>query len=619
MEDPRIITVDGPSVLNALVAKIGQSDRGALDVETTIGGETLISVALAFDDQEAWVLNARDRDAGFSPADLRRLKTALESFPWTMHNGYFDRLTLRRFNLDVELAHDTMAMAYLLNQSDPRAKTSRKGLEHLSITILGEKPYKDVDYKNILDEPWEKVAAMNGRDAINTLRLHSPLMGRLESNPRLHAIYKWILMPAVNCLIGVTENGVPVDRDNLATLTEELAKERAGLLEWLQENTPDPDPEKFPKGWPKHKELGKAFNPGSPAQVAHVLHDVLKKPVMAETVTGKTSSNKDALLQLALEHPSEWIDKLLDYRRLSTALNSFLLKWPLMWDDKGWLHPRYKPLHVVTGRLSSEEPNIQNIPREARFRNCFGGVDGLTWVKADYSQIELRIAAWLAGEELMLSAYREGKDLHALTASLVLGSEDKAARQVGKTLNFGLLYGAGPKTLRRIARVNYGLDISPRDAKRHHQRFFQAYPKLKLWHQRLSESIAQTRISVSPLGRVRQLPEARFFHSDDEDLRKKGWHAVAEGINHPVQGFASDLLLVAMLRVSKVSADYSAKLVCEVHDEMDFLVPPAQVEDFSAEVKRIMEDVAWLEKFGVRLGVPLVAEISSGTHWGSLK
>lgn len=604
-----IVTVDTPEQWAEVQTLLSPDTLGALDIEDTGAVADhpleLVSVAFTVDGETAYVLKPY--------LDLR----PLQGVPWIMHNGYHDRLQMHRFGIDLTLKHDTMALAYLLNQSDPKAKTSRKGLEHLAQTILGEDAYKDVDYKNILTEPWEKIATMNGRDAVYTFRLFRPLADRINAQPALSRIYQRLLMPAVNALITVTENGVPVDVARVEALTQELQAQQAEQLAWLQANTPAPDPEVFPKGWTKHKVLGNSFNPGSSQQVAHVLFDLRGLPVIELTEAGKPSTAADVLLQLAILKPDPWLDNLLAYRKTCTALNSFLLKWPTLWDENHWLHPRYKPLHVVTGRLSSENPNIQNIPHEARFRDCFGGVEGFTWVKADYSQIELRVAAWVAGESTMLEAYENHEDLHRLTARLVLGNSSDEARYAAKTLNFGLLYGAGPATLQRIARQDYGLHFTEGQARRHRDEFFRAYPGLVTWHQKMKEFILANRIAVSPLGRVRQLPDARFWKFEDEDLRKKAAAAVREGINHPVQSFASDLLLAAMLRVQPMVVKYGAKLICEVHDEMDFLVPDAKVIGFAQEVKAIMEDVSWLSNFGIRMGVPVVAELTMGTHWGS--
>lgn len=603
-----IVTVDNDDQWMTLQPLL-LGTMGALDIEDTGAIKDiplqLVSVAFTMDGETAYVLRP---ELNLKP---------LEGVQWCMHNGSHDRLQMRKFGIDLTLKHDTMAMAYLLNQSDPKAKSSRKGLEHLAQTILGEDAYKDVDYKNILEEPWDKIATMNGRDAIYTFRLFRPLADRLNAQPALSRIYQKLLMPAVNALIEVTENGVPVDVPRVEDLTKRLIVLRDEQLAWLQANTPAPEYERYPKGWPKHKELGAEFNPGSSDQVAHILFDQRKLPVVALTETGKPSTNADVLLQLAVLKPDDWLDNLLVYRKVCTSLNSFLLKWPTLWDENRVLHPRYKPLHVVTGRLSSEGPNIQNIPHSVEFRDCFGGVEGFSWVKADYSQIELRVAAWVAGEETMLEAYESHQDLHTLTARLVLGNSSPDARYAAKTLNFGLLYGAGPATLQRIARSDYGLHFSLGEAKRHRDEFFRAYPGLVTWHQQMREYIVDNKTAVSPLGRVRQLPDARFWKFKDEDLRKKAAAAVREGINHPVQSFASDLLLMAMLRVKPWVKEFGARMVCEVHDEMDFLVPTANVVPFAQQIKGVMENVDWLKDFGIKMGVPVVAEVTSGTHWGS--
>ncbi|NIN68419.1 MAG: hypothetical protein GTO63_27670, partial [Anaerolineae bacterium] len=184
------------------------------------------------------------------------------------------------------------------------------------------------------------------------------------------------------------------------------------------------------------------------------------------------------------------------------------------------LHPRYKPTQVVTGRLAAEAPNIQQVPRDPKYRSVFGGVDGLTWVKADLSQIELRLAAWLAQEETMLTAYRGGADLHALTAERVFGVDPstewkpgKSARDAGKMLNFSLLYGAYPKKLQLIAYRQYGIQITEKEAEAYRSLFFDSYPRLAAWHFEVKMEVRSAGQIVSPLGRVRVFPEVS---SDDE-------------------------------------------------------------------------------------------------------
>lgn len=260
---------------------------------------------------------------------------------------------------------------------------------------------------------------------------------------------------------------------------------------------------------------------------------------------------------------------------------------------------------------------MQNVPRNSQFRSLFGGEPGMTWVKADYSQIELRLAAWQAEEPTMLQAYQEGLDLHRMTAKMVLGDDSDEARQVGKTLNFGLLYGAGPATLQRIARVNYGVFFDKRQATEYREDFFRAYPALEAWHQTMTVQIQRTGQSRSPLGRVRYLPDAKIPW-DVAAMRGKKSHATLEGINHPIQSMASDLLLMTLVRVADQVRDSDAQIVAEVHDEIDLLVPHDEVEQLCEYVVSVMEDVTWLERFGIKLTVPVVVDIETGPYWGEL-
>ena len=598
-----------------------------LDIETTISKNPwadppqLVSVAVSFDGVRAFVFDADE---------FAKYKRAMESIEWTMHNGLFDRLMmLEFFGYDLPLQHDTMALQYLLDPDEP------KGLDDLVVTVLGLEKYKDVDYKNILDEPWEKIVQMNGADAIHTWNLYRPLADKMNDSPALSKVYQWIIMPAIEELIQATINGIPVDAERLKLLTIVKDAEAKVLQHDLIAGVPDPDPEVMPKGWNKPSwwrvntdgkyEYPGLFNPASPHQVRYLLFDHWGMTPLEYTKdkdtgedTATPSTNKDVLLLLETFHTEgkqqEWLKNLREYRKV-TKLLSYYVSWPDQWDDKGWLHPRYKPLHVVTGRTASESPNIQQVPKDSKTRSIFGGVEGYTWMKADYSQLELRIAAWLANEPAMLLAFAEGKDLHAQTAELVLG--DPEHRDAGKTLNFGLLYGAGPKTLQRVARETYGVFFGEDEAKRYRSRFFAFYPGLELWHKKMERLIVNTGMSHSPLGRVRYLPNAKIPWNV-EVMRSKKLSAIREGINHPVQSFASDLLLSAMIRLGPFARELGIKLVAEVHDEIDFLVPDDKVDMWRKTVKQVMEDLTWLNRWGIDLTVPVLIDITTGPYWGQL-
>lgn len=623
-----VTIVQDSQTMGAFAKGMGDFARGAVDIETTVEENPfltppqLVSVAVTFDGEDAFVFRHDEW--------LRQAQPALQRLDWIMHNGLFDRLMLLSFfGIDLRLTHDTMAMQYLLDPDEP------KGLQVLSEKYLHLPEYKDVDYKNILDEPFEKVAAMNGEDVLRTWRLFQPLADQMNRDPALSRVYQWILMPAVRELIKITQNGIPLDKEKLAEITQRTEEEAEALLEELRSTTPDPLVDKYPDGWPKPswwrvrdhgKYYGHLFNPGSWQQVSHVLFDIwgLTPLEWNEDKDGNPttpSTNADVLLRIetheAVGESQVWLSNIRAYRK-ATKLLSYFHAWPEQTDARGWLHPRYKPLHVVTGRLSSDSPNIQNVPRTKEVRSCFGNWEGLTWMKADYSQVELRLAALAANEDRMIRAYREGQDLHTLTAQLVLGDKTPDARQVGKTLNFGLLYGAGPATLARVARSDYGVFLSLDQAKYYREEFFRAYPGLASWHQEQQREIERTGLARSPLGRVRYLPKAKIpAHVQDMWSKKMG--AIREGINHQIQSFASDLLLHALVEVSAAVEPYGAFLVAEVHDEIDLLVPDENVSQVADIVRSIMEDTSWLRKFGMKLGVPLLAEVEIGPSWGEVE
>lgn len=588
-----IIPVQTWEAVLEVAAKYKGVTKGAVDIETTISRRfvdpvVVLTAAVTADGKTShvFVSNAHPQASpGLTPEQMCAALGKLGHVRWTMHNGMFDRMALRQYGVDLILEHDTMAMQYLLDVDE------RKGLEFLSSLLLKEAPYKGVNYEKIMEENLDNIILMNGRDALRTFKLFRPLADKINENPQLLRLYRWLLMPAVNALIEVSENGVPVDRGNLEQLGKFLETEQVKVDGLLQ------------------AEVSPKFNPRSTKQVCEVLYEKHGLPVLKTTDKGAPATDKDTLVQLrelVVGKPAELVDLLLEARTIESH-RRFIPQWEAAIAPDGRIHPVYKPLFVVTGRLSSEQPNIQQVPRKAEYRNVFGGEEGKLWVKADYSQIELRLAAWIAREPTMLEAYRKGEDLHMLTAKLVLGDDSKEARQAAKPINFGLLYGGGWSTLQRTARRDYGVFFTEWEAKRNRTSFFSAYPALKQWHETTAASVARHKKSVSPLGRIRYLPDI------DHPEETKRWAAIREGINHPVQSFASDILLSALVRLQGTPG---LEPIVEVHDEIDFLVDP----DYDlSHIRKIMEDRSWLRRYGIELTVPLVVELATGTHWGSLK
>lgn len=605
-EDYQVRIVRTEADLRELVSASTEAELlGALDVETTIGDPfreemEMICVGVSFDGHTAYILDPA------APVYSQALEI-LSPGKWIMHNGSFDLMVLRSLPVSRDypwtLAQDTMAMAYLAKPDE------QKGLQILSGVYLGLPAYKDVDYKNIKEEPFEKIATMNGRDVCRTLLLFRPLADLLNADPHLSRTYQWLLLPAISRLVDMTIAGVPLDVERLGGLREELEREVEELKERLREGTPEPDPETYGKEqWPRIKGEGHVFNPKSSQQVAHILFDQLGFPILKETDTGAPSTDKSVLTKLLEDSGDSWLVDLIAYRKSSKILDAFVSKWPDHMDSTNRMHPRYKPTQVVTGRLAAENPNIQQVPRkDARVKKVFGGVPGHQWVRADLSQIELRIAAWLAQEQTMLSAFRDGTDLHALTAGQILG--DPTFRQGGKTLNFGLLYGAFPGKLVEVARNDYGVTMTKDEATRYRAAWFEMYPAFEAWHDSVKMELRATQMIASPLGRVRHFPEVAG-QTDEWVVRA----AEREAINHPVQSFASDLLLAGMTRMPDHIARYA---IAEIHDELDFLVPDDEVEAAVPVIKAVMEDATWLQKWGIILPFPVVAEVEYGPHWSN--
>jgi uracil-DNA glycosylase family 4 len=557
-------------------------DRAAIDLETTPfpwwhEEHFLISAAITFDGKKVYVLDLRRGRGAVVPPEI----LGGTDIKWEMHNGKFDRQVLLAQGIDLELGFDTMTAQYII---DPNQK---KSLEFLSGIHLGLPPYKDVDYKNIENEPFEKIGTMNAIDASRTWRLYEEVYKpRISEDTRLNRLFQFLMLPAIDALLELELGGIPIDLDRLGDLEIELEDRKAELVEELRDMT------KRPK-----------LNPNSSKQMQQVLFTDLGLPVVKTTPkTGMPSLDKEVRAALMTHHPI--IPLFEEYKTVGQRLSTFIRPWGNL-QREGYLHTSYKPSHVVTGRLSSEKPNFQQVPREAAFRRLFGGVEDHKVIDLDYSQIELRIAAWLADETEMLRAYEMGVDLHTLTAELVIG--DPKARQTGKTLNFALLYGAGPRKLQQIALADYGLEFSMKQAETYHSRFFDTYQGLRGW-QAQTQAIARIQKYIdSPIGR------RRYFPLIDSPDRGKAMHEERAALNHPVQSFASDLMLLSLTRIHQEG--YT--VLATIHDSVLLLAPSDVAQDVALEAKRIMERIPEeiYKKFGVDLTVPIEVDYTIGDYW----
>ena len=587
--DTEITVVRGWREVNELKEALATTPLVALDTETTSvpwydPDHKLLVVAISTRPGHAYVIPVDHAEASGFPA-LSHIFGPEESQPiWLMQNGMFDLLVLRQAGISLRTPwEDTLTAQYVLDVEAPKSLTA------LVQRYLGLPPWKDIDYKHPEEESLDVLGRLCGRDADATLRVWQRLSHEIYSNHNALLIYRELLQPASTALCEMEWNGVQVDLDRLQDLTERTEDEIERLTDAIREYADNDN-----------------FNPNSTQQLGKLLFGKLGLPVTDFTATGAPSTNKSALHKLRDVHPI--IPLIQAYRKERKLLTASLVPWGAITSSSGrpLLHPRYKPAFVRTGRLSSEGPNIQQVPRRTDVRRLFVAPEGYDVVEIDYSQLELRIVAWVAGEDRMLEAYASGADLHQVTAD-ALG----VGRHTGKTANFGLLYGAGYRKLRQIAEEDYGLELTDLEAQAIREQWLQAYPAIGRYHEAAVEEARDHGQIETPFGRVRRLPE---IHSSEWGL--KG-NAERQAINTPIQSTASDLTLLMLTEFinDPVLKAADVRPVLTVHDSIIFYVPTDDTETVSYIADR-MENPPTEKTFGVKLGVPLVADIKRGPSWG---
>ena len=459
---------------------------------------------------------------------------------------------------------DTAVGAYLLNP----ARTSYK-LDDVSAELLGEGPG----------------LATAGSRARWVWQIWE-MLPRALKEVSLHTLYGELEQPLVPVLAAMERHGIRVDPARL----EDFSKELDLTLERLTRES--------------YELAGEEFNIGSPKQMAHILFEKLKLPPVKKTKTGY-STDADVLEQLALGHALP--AKIIEHRTLAKLKSTYADALPLMINSAtGRIHTSFNQLVAATGRLSSSAPNLQNIPIRTelgrRIRAAFVPEPGWRFVAADYSQIELRILAHVSGEESLLAAFRAGEDIHRRTAAEVFGVELAAVtseqRDVAKTTNFSIIYGVTAFGLSR------GLSISPKQAQEFLDRFFERHPKVKAYLERTVAEGRERGFVQTLLGRRRYIPELR---SGNPNLRG---FAERMATNAPVQGTAADLIKIAMVRMAHALTESAleSRMLLQVHDELLFESPEAEVPRLEALARQVMESAMTLD-------VPLKVDIKTGVDW----
>ncbi|HYD56247.1 MAG TPA: DNA polymerase I, partial [Burkholderiales bacterium] len=419
------------------------------------------------------------------------------------------------------------------------------------------------------------------------LALHDILYAKIETDPKLRFVYEQVEMAVLPVLQRVERNGVLLDAARLERHSHELGKE---ILEKEQQ---------------AFTIAGGPFNLGSPKQIREILFERQKLPVRKKTPTGEPSTDEDVLAELALDHPLPKL--ILEVRGLSKLKSTYTDKLPRAVNAAtGRVHTTYSQTTAVTGRLSSNEPNLQNIPirtpQGRRIREAFIAPPGRKIVSADYSQVELRIMAHLSGDENLRRAFREGEDVHRATAAEIFGvplpEVEPDHRRVAKVINFGLIYGMS------AFGVAQNLSIDRATAQTYVDRYFARFPGAKRYMDETRERARADGYVETVFGRRLWLPEIR----SGAPVRRQAAERAA--INAPMQGTAADLIKLAMIQVQKWLDEEKLQtlLIMQVHDELVFEVPESELQKVITQVKALMQSVHALD-------VPLVVDVGVGHNW----
>ena len=597
---PRYETIFDMAALDAWIERLRRASVFAIDTETTsISAQRCELVGISFSDavgQGAYVPLAHAYPGAPAQLDratvLAKLKSLLEDAdrPKVGHNLKYDLQVLGR--CDVALAgvvSDTMLESYVLDST-----ASRHDMDSLALKYLGYKTikYEDVTGKgkaqiNFSEVPIEQAAAYAAEDADVTLRLHEHLWPRLNQTPSLVALLREIELPLAPVLARIETVGVRIDVDMLRAQSSELARR---LLEIERE---------------AHSAAGQPFNLDSPKQIQEILFQKLKLPVLRKTPTGQPSTGEDVLAELALDYPLPRL--LLEHRSLAKLKSTYTDKLPEMINpDTGRVHTCYHQAVAATGRLSSSDPNLQNIPIRTpegrRIRQAFVADPGCRIVSADYSQIELRIMAHLSGDPGLIRAFAEDADIHRATAAEVFGVPPEQVshemRRNAKAINFGLIYGMSAFGLARQ------LKIERAAAQEYVERYFARYPGVKAFMDRTREQAREQGYVETLFGRRLHLSDINAANVTRRQASERA------AINAPMQGTAADLIKRAMLRVDQwiQRERVPVRMIMQVHDELVFEVGDSFVAQATAAVREYMTQVA-------ALAVPLVVDVGVGDNW----
>ncbi|MBI3345429.1 MAG: DNA polymerase I [Gammaproteobacteria bacterium] len=591
--------ITNPTQFNEWFAKLEQSPLICISVQTDTGDymqAKIVGLSFAWPDEAVYIPLGHiyaDAPQQLSLNDvLERLRPLLEdaALPKLGHDLKYAMCVLRNHGIKLAgLCYDSMLESYVLDST-----ATRHDLDSLAYKYLGGrrsnfeefagKGAKQLSYNQI---PIEQAAAHAAEDAALTLRLHEVLWPRIIALPGLHKLYAEIEMPLAAVLARMQLSGVRID----AAMLRQQSQELAARLQELERQA--------------HDVAGQPFNLGSPLQIQEILYDKMGLPVLQKTPKGQPSTAEAVLQELALDYALPKL--ILEHRALSKLKSTYTDTLPEQINPStGRIHTCYQQAVAATGRLSSSDPNLQNIPIRTqegrRIRQAFTAEPGYKILAADYSQIELRIMAHLSGDTGLIRAFAEAADIHQITAAEVFGvplaEVSTEQRRSAKAINFGLIYGMSSFGLAR----QLGVDRAA--AQDYIDRYFRRYPGVQAF-------MDKTRIQARKLGYVETLFGRRLYLPEiNVSNAQRRQYAERTAINAPMQGTAADIIKLAMLRVQEWldSEALDARMIMQVHDELVFEVAEQALEQAREPIRRLMSEVA-------KLSVPLVVDIGVGNNW----
>ena len=586
--------------LDQWLQRLEQAELVAFDTETTsldYMQASIVGVSFAIAaNQAAYVPLAHDYLGAPRQLDrdtvLEQLKPLLESSALAKvgQNLKYDMSVLANHGIALQgIRFDTMLESYVLDST-----ATRHDMDSLALKYLGEKTthFQDIAGKGANQLTFnqiaiEQAAPYAAEDADITLRLHETLWPKLQDITGLAHVYQAIEMPLVPVLSRIERNGTKVSADLLRKQSDQLGERIAALEQQAFDLA------------------GEEFNLASPKQLGYILFEKLKLPIQKKTAKGAASTKEEVLQELALDYPLPKL--LLEHRSLSKLKSTYTDKLPLLVNPAtGRIHTSYHQAVTATGRLSSSDPNLQNIPvRSAegrRIRQAFVATEGCKIVAADYSQIELRIMAHLSGDSGLKAAFEQNLDVHSATAAEVFGVELASVtgeqRRSAKAINFGLIYGMSAFGLGRQ------LHIGRNQAQEYIDLYFARYPGVQAYMDSIRKRAAEQGYVETLFGRRLYLPEIRASNG----MRRQAAERTA--INAPMQGTAADIIKLAMISVDQWLADkkLNTRMIMQVHDELILEVPQDELEDVLSGLKARMSNAA-------RLDVPLVVDVGVGDNW----